>query len=133
MKKFIGLTVLIFGLSIPAHAQKAAGGMMGGAGGGAPSTGGGGMGGAESAPAFHTLPVVPPANLPSLAVSGSNVDFEPSTFLPYNQAIAVGQEILNAEHKSVAEVAAENSREGRLKARTAIVENAAGDVIIARQ
>lgn len=135
MKKFLGLTVLIFGLSVPAHAQsKAVSGMTGGSSGGALTNGGGGLGGgAESGPAFHTLSPIPPANLHSTAVSGTNMDFEPSTFLSYSQAIAVGQAILDETHKSVAEVAAENSREHHLKAAAVIVENAAGTPVIARQ
>ncbi|HTW24479.1 MAG TPA: hypothetical protein VMD78_12820 [Candidatus Baltobacteraceae bacterium] len=134
MKRFLGLTVLIFGLSVPAHAQaKAVGGMTGGAGGGMFQGGGGAMGGVESTPTFRTLPVVPAASLPSSYVSGTNFDFEPSTFLPYSQAIAVGQAILDETHKSVAEVAAENSREHRMRAKTAIIENAAGDVVITQE
>jgi hypothetical protein len=137
MKRFLGLTVLIFGLSIPAHAQAKGGsamagmsgtGFMGSAAGG----GAGGFGGGDSGVTnFNTLPVIPPARLASTAVSGSERNFEPSTFLPYDQAIAAGQQMLDAQHKSLAEVAAESSREHRLKAKEEIIENAAGDPVIA--
>jgi len=135
MKRLLGLAVLIFGLSVPARAQsKPVGGVMGGISGGALSNAGGaggygGYGGGEGGPTFHTLPAIPPADLRSSAISGTNADFVPSSFLPYSQAIAVGQAILNAEHKSVAE----NSREGRIRAKAAIIENGAGDAVLVQE
>lgn len=110
--------------------------MTGGATGGVASAGGGAggstSGGGESGvTSFHTLPSIPAAILRSSAISGTEADFVPSTFLPYNQAIAAGREVLDAQHKSVAEAAAENSRTHRLKAKAVIVENAAGDAVIA--
>jgi hypothetical protein len=133
MKRFLGLTVLILGLSIPAHGQRAAAGMTGGAAGGAVSFGGGygGSGGGLTGPTdFHTLPSIPPARLPSTAVSGSDATFVPSTFLPYNQAIAAGEAILDAEHESVVEAAAKNSLAHRLPAKATIIENAIGNPVI---
>ncbi|MGA8873078.1 MAG: hypothetical protein WA434_08650 [Candidatus Acidiferrales bacterium] len=137
MKRFLGLAVLIFGLSIPAHGQSARGAMVGGIAGGALSNGagggggyggsGGGIGGSTS---FHTLPSIPPARLPSTAVSGSDATFVPSTFLPYNQAIAAGEAILDAQHESVAEAAAKNSLVHRLPAKATIIENAIGNPVI---
>jgi hypothetical protein len=139
MKRFLGLMVLIFGLSIPAHGQSQRGGaaMAGGPAGGAVSNGGGGGGGAEGTgggmtgpTSFHTLPSIAPANLRSTAVSGSDATFVPSSFLPYSEAIAAGKSVLDEQHRSVAEAAAENNREHRSKAKAAIVENAAGDPVI---
>lgn len=135
MKRFLGLAVLILGLSIPAHGQSQRGGagMTGGAPGGVVSYGGGGggNGGSGGGPmGFHTLPSIPPANLRSSAVGGTEASFVPSTFLPYSQAIAAGEAVLDAQHESVAEAAAENSRAPRLKAKAAIIENAAGDPVI---
>ncbi len=135
MKRFLGLTVLILGLSIPAHGQRAAAGMAGGAAGGAVSYGGGGggysgSGGGMTGPSFHTPPSIPPARLPSTAVSGSDATFVPSTFLPYNQAIATGEAILDAQHESVAEAAAKNSLVRRLPAKATIIENAIGNPVI---
>ena len=133
MKRFLGLTVLILGLSIPAHGQRAAAGMTGGAAGGAVSFGGGygGSGGGLTGPTdFHTLPSIPPARLPSTAVSGSDATFVPSTFLPYNQAIAAGEAILDAQHESVVEAAAKNSLVHRLPAKATIIENAIGNPVI---
>ncbi len=109
--------------------------MTGGAAGGPISYGGGGGGGYGGGSGggpmgFHTLPSIPPANLRSSAVGGTEASFVPSTFLPYNQAIAAGEAVLDAQHESVAEAAAENSRAPRLKAKAAIIENAAGDPVI---
>lgn len=141
MRQFLGLTVLIFGLSVPAHAQAAKGGMtMGGSTGGVMTNGGGGYGGGYGGGdasggvgggmSFRTLPHAAPAALRSSAVMGSDSTFEPSTFLPYDRAIAAGQAVLDGEHESVAEAAAENSRAPKLKARASIIENAAGNPII---
>jgi hypothetical protein len=138
MKRFLGLTVLIFGLSIPAHAQSQRGGAAmtaGGTSSGALSGGGGGAGydsssGGMTGANFHTLPTIAPANLRSSAVSGSDATFVPSSFLPYGQAIAAGQAILDEQHETIAEAAAENSREHRSKAKAAIIENAIGDPVI---
>lgn len=137
MKRFLGLTVLILGLSIPAHGQSARGAMVGGTAGGALSNGvgeGGGYGGSGgglTGPAgFHALPSIPPARLPSTAVSGSDASFVPSTFLPYNQAIAAGEAMVDAQHESVAEAAAKNSLVRRLPAKATIIENAIGNPVI---
>ena len=110
--------------------------MTAGAAGGAVSYGGGGggysgSGGGLTGPTdFHTLPSIPPARLPSTAVSGSDATFVPSTFLPYNQAIATGEAMLDAQHESVAEAAAKNSLVRRLPAKATIIENAIGNPII---
>lgn len=92
---------------------------------------GGASGGPVSTTDFRTLPHIAPADLRSNDVSGSDATFEPSTFLPYDKAVAVGQAVIEEEHRSVAEAAAENSRAHKSKAKAAIVENAAGDAVIA--
>jgi len=102
-----------------------AGGAAGGAGG--YGGGGGGMTGPSN---FHALPEIPPTSFRSSAVSGTEATFVPSTFLPYKQAIAAGQAVLDAQHRTVAEAAAENIRARRLRAKAAIIENAAGDPVI---
>jgi hypothetical protein len=111
-----------------------AGGVAGGAVSNSGSGGGGGYGGygggMTGSTNFHTLPSIPPARLPSTAVSGSDATFVPSSFLPYNQAIAVGNAMLDAQHESVAEAAAENSLVHRLPAKATIVENAIGNPVI---
>ncbi len=112
--------------------------MVGGTAGGALSNGvgeggggyGGSGGGMTGPSSFHTLPSFPPANLRSTAVSGSDASFVPSTFLPYNQAIAAGEAMLDAQHESVAEAAAKNSLVQRLPAKATIIENAIGNPVI---
>jgi hypothetical protein len=130
---------LILGFSLPAHAQSKGTGMVaGGSSGGVTSNGtgggGGGFGGSSggglTSSNFSTLPSIPPAVLRSTAISGTNADFVPSTFLSYDQAIAEGQAVLDAQHKSVAEAAMENNRARRSKAKAAIIENAVGDPVI---
>lgn len=139
MKRLLGLAVLILGMSVPAHAQFSKGSPVAGASstaGVASNSGGGyggGIGGGDTGVTdFHVLPVIPAANLRSIAVSGSNDSFEPSSFLPYKQAIAAGQDILNAQHESVAEAAAENNRTPKSKAKALIIEDAVGDPVIAK-
>jgi len=134
MKRLLGLAVLILGLSVPAHAQSRSAFVPAGSTGGVVSNGGGGYGGGGGGVSdFHTLPSVPSTTFRSTAVSGSDATFEPSSFLPYKEAIAVGQDILNAQHESVAEAAAENNRTRKSKAKAVIVENAAGDPVITEQ
>jgi len=137
MKRFLGLAALILGLSVPAHAQSRSAFVPAGSTGGVVSNGGGGYGGGGGIGGgvsdFHTLPSVPSTTFRSTAVSGSDATFEPSSFLPYKEAIAVGQGILNAQHESVAEAAAENNRTRKSKAKAVIVENAAGDPVITEQ
>ena len=134
MKRLLGLAVLILGLSVPAHAQSRSAVVPAGSTGGVVSNGGGGYGGGGGGVSdFHTLPSVPSTTFRSTAVSGSDATFEPSSFLPYKEAIAVGQDILNAQHESVAEAAAENNRTRKSKAKAVIVENAAGDPVITEQ
>ncbi|HUA01478.1 MAG TPA: hypothetical protein VMB02_14180 [Candidatus Aquilonibacter sp.] len=134
MKRFLGLTVLILGISVPAHAQSTRGGGFSGVStAGLPTasgTGSGGGGAGLGPVSFPTLPTIAPARLGATAVSGSNTTFEPSTFLSFSQAVAAGQAVLDAEHKSVAEAAAENNRAHKLKAKAAMIENAAGDAVI---
>lgn len=133
MKRFLGLTILILGCSVPAHAQSTHGTLAGGSAAGLPNSGGAGYGGGGAAlgPAtFPTPRTIPPAKFASAAVSGSNDVFEPSTFLSFSQAVATGQAVLDAQHKSVAEAAAENSRVLKPKARAVLLENAAGNAVI---
>jgi hypothetical protein len=80
---------------------------------------------------FPTLPGRPPATFGSAAISGSDADFVPSTFVPFEKAVAAGQAMLDAEHTSLAEAARANSATPKMKARVALVENAVGDPVMA--
>jgi hypothetical protein len=134
MKKLIGLAIVTLGLALSANAQSGRaggvagptnGGGNGGAGGG--SVGGGGMGGGS----FSTLPSRPPASFATTAISGTDAEFVPSTFLPFESAVAAGQAVLAAQHASVAQVAAANSRAPKAKAKFALIEDASGNAVIA--
>jgi hypothetical protein len=134
MKRFLGLAILILGLALSAGAQSNGRAFSGGSaptsggyGGGGGSIGGGGLSGVS----FTTLPSRPPATFGSAAISGSDADFVPSTFLPFEKAVAAGQAMLDAEHASVADTARANSATPRMKARVALVEDAVGDPVMA--
>jgi hypothetical protein len=117
MKRILGVAVLILWFAVPAHAQSIGG-----------SIGGGGSLGQVS---FHTLPTVPRAHFKVGAVRGG-ADFEPSSFAPYEQALAQGRAALTAEAKTLAEIARENATVPKPKARLAIVQDDQGRAILAR-
>jgi hypothetical protein len=71
----IGVILLVLICSAPAHAQ-----LSGGALSNSSLTG----------PMFRTLPSIPPAEFRVITVSGSESTFLPSSFLPYDQAVALG-------------------------------------------
>jgi hypothetical protein len=96
------------------------------------SAGGGVGGGGISKPTFPTVLSYPRAVFASTAVSGT-ADFVPSTFLSFHDAIEEGKAELAAQHVSVAEAAEANLRARKTKARFALVEDANGNAVIARQ
>lgn len=135
MKRLLGLAILTLGLALSAGAQSNGRAFSGGSSptgtggsGGGGSIGGGGLSGVSS---FTTLPSRPPATFGSAAISGNDADFVPSTFLPFEKAVAAGQAMLDAEHASVADTARANSATPKTKARVALVENAVGDPVMA--
>jgi len=135
MKRLFGLAIMILGLTLSASAQSGGrilgggtpGPTNGGASGGGGSVGGGGLSGVG----FSTLPSHPRASFASIAISGTDAEFVPSTFLPFGDAVAAGQAILDAEHASVAQEAEANSRTPKAKAKFALIEDAAGNAVIA--
>lgn len=130
MKKLLGVGVFVFMFSIPAHAQAKGGGVSVGGGGNAPTTSGGaGMGGGGIGGNSSRLPAYPRATFDVSAVSGSDTSFAPSTFLSFEQAVAEGKAITEANHKSVAEIAAENSATQKAKAKFTFVQDANGKVV----
>jgi hypothetical protein len=134
MKRLLGLAILILGLALSAGAQSSGRAFSGGPGvtsGGASGGGGVSGGGGSSGVSFTTLPSRPPATFASAAISGTDADFVPSTFLPFESAVAAGQAILDAEHASVAQAAEANSRARKAKAKVSVVEDATGNAVIA--
>jgi len=133
MKKLFGIAAVGFLLALPAHAQQR---MMSG-GTGPTSNGGGGVGGGGAmgggGGSFRTLPTVPRAQFQAIDVSGSAIDFTPSSWTQYKDGLARGEAELAAQKKTLAEVAAENRHSDKPKARLIITQDAIGDAIIQRQ
>jgi len=64
----IGVILLVLLCSLPAHAQR---GFLGG-------------------PGFHATPSCPPTHFRVIAVAGSEGALLPASFMPYDQAVALG-------------------------------------------
>jgi len=90
-------------------------------------SGGGGAGGLGSSGSGH-LPSYPLAQFAVNAVSGTNEEFTPSTFLTFEQAIAAGKAAM-PDTRPLGEVAQENSDAQKAKAKIAFVQDASGNVI----
>jgi hypothetical protein len=135
MKRLLGLAILTLGLALSASAQSGGrsfgGGTAGPSNGGTNGGGGGGGGAISAGVGFSTLPNHPPASFAATAVSGTDGEFVPSTFLPFESAVAAGKAALDAEHASVAQVAEANSRAPKAKAKFALIEDATGNAVIA--
>jgi hypothetical protein len=130
MKKLLGVATFVLLFSMPAHAQNRGGGVSAGGGGNAPSSsGGGGVGGSGIGSNGSRLAIYPRATFDVSAVSGSDPSFAPSTFLSFEQAVAEGKAINAANHKSVAETAAENTAARKAKAKVTFVQDGNGKVV----
>ena len=115
MKRVLMLGVLILGSSATAHAQFF-GGTIGG--------------GASSGPSFPTLVDPAPAHFAVSHVAGTDVDFIPSSFRSFEQAVAEGKAALAAQARTLAQIADENSKVQKAKARFAIVQDTSGKLIL---
>jgi hypothetical protein len=143
MKKLLSLVFLGVIFSVPAHAQRSMAGTLGpnGAGyipggvGGSGSGGGyGGNGGAGGGTvSFHTLPAIPAAQFNAIDVSGEKAEFIPSSWTDFERGLARGRAELSAEKKTLGEIAAENRKIEKPKAKLEIVQDANGNAIIQRQ
>lgn len=102
--------------------------MIGGAGG---SQGGAIAGGGSVA--FHTLLAVPPAQFQTIELSGDLGVFTPSSWIQFDKGLAEGRAELAAQHKSLAEVAAENRLAERPRAKFMISQDAEGKAILIRR
>jgi hypothetical protein len=109
MLKILGAATLLFLFSLPAHAQTSLGGSLN--------------------TASQLLPHYEPLSV-SLTYYAGTVDFVPSDFLSYDEAVTKGNNLIAQEHKSLGEIARE-SREERSakKAAVTIVQNDSGDVV----
>jgi hypothetical protein len=116
MKFFLAVGGLLLVSAVPARAQL-----------------GVGVGGSISRVSFPTMLSYPATQFDSTVVSGSKQDFVPTTYVPFDRGLELGRASLAATSKSLAEVAAENSRAVRPKAKVAFVQNSDGDAIITRR
>ncbi len=133
MKKLIGIAAFVLLFSIPAHGQTMKSSPVGSsASTNVNSGGGGGYGGSLSGSTGGRLPIYPAAHLGMTAVNGGDPSYAPSTFLTFEQAVAVGKAV-NARPKSVAEVAAENNSAPKARAKFAFEQDGHGNVIPAPQ
>lgn len=114
MKRILFLSVLMLGCSASAHAQYF----------------GGMIGGPLSAPIVPTPMSVPPTHFAVSHVSGTDADFIPSSFRTFEQAVAEGRAALAAQARTLAQIADENSKTQKTKAKLAIVQDASGNVIL---
>ena len=136
MKKLVAIAAFVLLFSLPAHAQGKAGGAVGSSGSASPYSSGsgssGGGGGFSGSQGGH-LSSYPPAVLGTSAVSGGDPSFAPSTFLSFDQAVAEGKAINDESHKSLAQIAAENTTSTKAKAKFSFVQDAEGKVVRAAQ
>jgi len=128
MKKILALAVFVIGFSASAHAQAMS------LNGGAASNNGGGaaMGGGLSKPIFPSMPINPPTHFNVSATSGTDADFEPSSFLTFEEAVAAGR-AAQTKPQTIVEAAAENKSTDRPKAKFELVQDDNGKAVITRR
>jgi hypothetical protein len=113
MKRSVLFAALILFFTLPLRAQShmsPAGAnpnasVSNGGGGAGGSTGSGGFGGGSSG--ITALPSFPRAQVSYGYAHGSDADFAPSSFLPYDEAVKLGESVLAEKPKSLGEVAAQ--------------------------
>ena len=115
MKQVVVLGVLILGCSATAHAQ-----FLGGSIGGVTLYG----------PTSPSRADTPPTRFAVTHVAGTDADFTPSSFRTFEQAVAEGKAALAAKSRTLAQIADENNKAQKAKARLAIMQDASGKVIL---
>lgn len=131
MKKLLGIAAFALLFSVPAHGQMSRGAAAGSVPG--PTANGGGSGGGggynlSGTAAGTRLSGYPRAQFSVTAVTGGDPSYSPSTFLPFEQAVAEGN-AENASPKTLAQIAAENNSAPKAKAKFAFVQDAQGRVV----
>jgi len=130
MKFFFGAAVLVLLFSMPASAQ----GYYGNFGniGGGPSLNSGGALNSRTGytgPGFHNMSSAPVATFHMSVEFGSD-DFIPSTFVPFEQAVAQGRALNTSRPKTLAQAAAEFRATKKPKAEVAFVQDDSGKAIM---
>ena len=118
MKWLLAVGGLLLVSAVPAQAQ---------------FVGSGGGGGSIGHINFPSLSSPPATQFNAVVVSGTEQDFVPTTYAPYDQVLAQGRTTqAAATPKTLGEVAQEYSREAKPKAKLAFVQDEYGNAIIAR-
>jgi hypothetical protein len=111
MLKILGAAILLFVVSLPAHAQVNMGGSLN--------------------TASQILPHYEPLSVSYTYYAGT-IDFVPSDFLTYDQAVTKGNELIAQGQKSLGEVARESRERSAQKAAVTVVQNDNGDIVFAQ-
>ena len=111
MRMAIIVAVAVLGLAIaaPVHAQGMRGPVSGGSNAAAPTNGGGGGGGygGGSSVGGHSLTGFQPIHYQNNAAHGCAADFELTAYVPYEQAVKMGEAALAQQAKTLGQIAAE--------------------------
>lgn len=113
------VAILALAVAVPAHAQRAA--LSGGSTANAPQMsggggGGGGFGGGGGVSGGHALPQLPqPVHYTNVSAHGTEADFQLTSFVPYEQAVRMGEEAPARPTKTLGEIAAEYRAEKALR------------------
>jgi hypothetical protein len=132
--KIVGVAVLVLGFAVSAQAQgvRAAGAAVPPitsiSGGGSAGYGGGGFSVGPSS--FRTLSHFPPTRFAVKTVDGSSSDYVPSTFVPYEVAVAEGRAVLAARPVSLGQFARQNQATITPKAKVELVQDHHGYPVI---
>jgi hypothetical protein len=104
------VAILALAIAAPAHAQMMHGPASGGSTANAPVNGGGGGGGGYgggSSVGTHGFSGFQPIHYQNAAAHGSSADFELTVFVPYEQAVKMGEAALTQQTKTLGQIAAE--------------------------
>jgi hypothetical protein len=128
MKITLGLAAVLFFAAVPAHAQSRVGSVAA-----TQNSGGGGGygGGSAGSSGFSGLPHYAAADLRAIEVSGDESTYLPSTFMPFEKAVAQGYVVVKEESKTVAQAAAENRKASHLEAKARLVQDDRGRAVLA--
>jgi hypothetical protein len=134
IKRILGFAALAAGLAMPAYGQASRGAAMANATNASGFIGGGGGFGSGLGGGFGSAGIsvshAPVAHFSIANVSGSRSEYLPSTFVPYEQAVANGRTILAASPAPLGDVAREAAAAPRQKAKFALVQDDYGNAII---
>jgi hypothetical protein len=124
-----GLAVLVLAFAVSAQAQGSRSVRVAISPSTLHSSGGGSAGGASSG-GFHHLTHYAPARFAVQVVTGDATDYIPSTFVPYQTALAEGQTVLASPPQPLGTFARQNSKPAPRKAKIELEQDHHGDAVI---